>query len=162
MSKVDSRLSSELGSFYALIVMNIIASAVAMGLSISNAVPGILAFVKALPSIDLSYSLPLAGIAIAICGVAISWLISSAEIFEEAQEITEELKGKEGVEGAGTTSLIVKTMALYRARKGTIVRMMWVSRLTGIVFLAMGIHNSYTFFELRHGSGCTLYPAPLR
>lgn len=139
MSKTDSRLGSELGSFYALIVINIIASAVAMGLSISYAVPGILAFVKALPNVDAPHSLPLVAIAIAIFGAAISWLVSSAEIFDEVQE----LRG--GAEEGEPTSLIVKTLALYRARKTTFLRMAWVSKVTGIAFLVMGICNSFTF-----------------
>jgi hypothetical protein len=140
MSKIDSRLSRELWSFYALVVMNIVAGAVVMGLSISYGVQNILAIAKLLPSIELLYNLPLAALALAIFGVAITWLISSAEIFGEAQEIRDEFEGRNAAE-TSATSIIVKTMALYRERKATINRMAWVSKLAGILLLGIAVYN---------------------
>jgi len=140
MSKIDSRLGKEIWSFYALVVMNIVAGAVVMGLSMSYGVQNILAMVKVLPSIELLYSLPLAALAFAGFGVAITWLISSAEIFGEAQEIREEFEGRDTAE-TSATSIIVKTMALYRERKTTINRMAWVSKLAGILLLGIAVYN---------------------
>ncbi len=140
MSKIDSRLGKELWSFYALVVMNIVAGAVVMGLSMSYGIQNILAMVKVLPSIELLYSLPLAALAFAGFGVAITWLISSAEIFGEAQEIREEFEGRDAAE-TSATSIIVKTMALYRERKTTINRMAWVSKLAGILLLGIAVYN---------------------
>lgn len=141
MSKIDMKLGRELGSFYALVVMNIVAGAVAMGLSMSYGIQNILAIVEALPSIELLYNLPIAAIAIAVFGIAISWLVSSAEIFGEAQEIREEFEGRGAASETSTTSIIVKTMALYRERKDKIRRMAWVSRLAGILLLGIGVYN---------------------
>lgn len=141
MSKIDVRLGRELSSFYALAVMNIVAGAVAMGLSMSYGVQSVLEIVRTLPAIAALYSLPLAVMAFSIFGVAMRWLVSSAEIFGEAQEIRDEYENRE-VEGrGGTTSIIVKTMALYRERKSTIEKMAWVSRLAGILLLGIAAYN---------------------
>ena len=79
-------------------------------------------------------------LALAGFGVAITWLISSAEIFGEAQEIREEFEGRDTAE-TSATSIIVKTMALYRERKTTINRMAWVSKLAGILLLGIAVYN---------------------
>lgn len=141
MSKINFKLGRELGSFYALVVMNIVAGAVAMGLSVSYGIQSVLAFVQALPGLELLYSLPVVAMALAAFGVAISWLVSSAEIFGEAQEIRDEFEEGEAGDDASTTSIIVKTMALYRERKTQIQRMAWVSRLVGVLLLGIGAYN---------------------
>lgn len=141
MSNIEGRLGRELWSFYALVVMNIVAGGVIMGLSMSYGIQNVIAFVQALPGLELIYSLPVAAVAIAVFGVAISWLVSSAEIFGEAQEIREEFQGREAGDRSSATSIIVKTMALYRERKTTIQRMAWVSRLVGILLLGIAAYN---------------------
>ncbi len=141
MSSIERRLGRELGSFYALLVINIAAGAVAMGLSMSYGVQYILAAVKALPAIGWLDGLPLAVIAFAVFGIAIGWLISSAEVFSEAQEIRDEFEKGGNVEDQSPTSMIVKTMALYREKKSTIGRMALVSRLAGILLILAGAYS---------------------
>ncbi len=68
MSNIESRLGRELWSFYALVVMNIVASGVVMGLSVSYGIQSVIAFVQALPGLELIYSLPVAAVAIAVFG----------------------------------------------------------------------------------------------
>jgi hypothetical protein len=140
MSKIESKLGREIWSFHALIVMNIVAGAVVGGISMSYGIQYILAIVNALPSIELLYSLPIAALALAIVGVAFTWLVSSAELFDEAQEMKKECQGKDAAE-TSATSIIVKTMALYRERRGTIIRMAWVSKMAGILLLGIAAYN---------------------
>ncbi len=141
MSKIDARLGRELASFYALVLMNIVVGAVIMAFSISYGVQSIMALISTLSVIALLQTLPMVAMALAAFAIAIWWLIKSAEIFSEADEIRDEFGRRDTDEGVGTTSVIVRTMALYRERKVTISRMILVSRLAGILLLGIGAYS---------------------
>lgn len=140
---MDLRLSRELGSFYALMIINMVIGAVAMAMSISYSIQGILAMVNAIPNIGVLLSVPLIIISFAVFGIAIRWLLSSVEIFSDVQQIRREYGKKELGEGNAITMAIMRTMAFYREQKPLFKRMMWVSRIAGILLLGLAIYGLF-------------------
>jgi hypothetical protein len=140
--KTSEKLKQEVNSFASLALINIIFSAVAMGLGISIIVPNITSMVTTqsvlFPQIIL---VVIGGLAFVF---SIKWLISSAEMFEVSDELKGDYKKNKTLDEEAQTGLIVKMMAYYRENKSTIKKMMWVSQIAGFCFLISGAFTIIT------------------
>jgi hypothetical protein len=141
-TKTSEKLQQEVNSFVSLALINIVFSAVAMGLGISIIVPNIISMVT-----TQSVLFPQI-VFVAIGGLAsvfsIKWLISSAELFEVSDELKEDYAKNKTLDEEAQTGLIVKMMAYYRENKPTLKKMMSVSRIAGICFLISGAFTIIT------------------
>jgi hypothetical protein len=141
-NEISEKLKQEVNSFVGLVLINIVFSAVAMGLGISIIIPNITSMVTTQSALFPQIIL------IVIGGLAsvfsIKWLISSAEMFEVSVELKEDYAKNKTLDEEAQTGLIVKIMAYYRENKSTIKKMMWVSRIAGFCFLISGAFTIIT------------------
>ena len=149
---------SELQSFFALCLMNLVFGSLAMAFGIQFIVTAVLAMAEAgtfqwFPAFQV-----LLGWAAAVIGLR--WIISTAGIFRGVNTVRREYRAMGGP-GAGETrgepvsrgtqagtvpaealtGLIVRMMAHYRENWKAIWRMNLISTLGGAVFLALGVLN---------------------
>ena len=74
-------------------------------------------------------------------GLAIRWLISSAELLEGVTDLKDEYnKNKTTQDDEQTVNLLVKMTSHYRQNKPTIKTMMTLSRIAGACFLVSGAY----------------------
>jgi hypothetical protein len=141
-TKTSEKLKQEVNSFASLALINIVFSAVAMGLGISIIVPNI-------TSIVTTQSVLFSQIVLVVIGglafaFSIKWLISSVEMFEVSDELKEDHTKSKTLDEEAQTGLIVKMMAYFRENKPTLKKMMWVSRIAGLCFLISGAFTIIT------------------
>jgi hypothetical protein len=117
--------------------MNIVFGGLAMSLAISIIVQNGFALTQ-------TRSLLLPELALTILGfvaaaISVRWLVSSAELLEDATDMKDEYAEKKAdLDEDGLTGMIVKMMAQYRENKSTIKLMVWVSRIAGVCFVISG------------------------
>lgn len=141
LPNISQKFQREMRSFNALLIMNIVVGAVGMGMSISHGVIKLLTLTLPL-TIDSIVTLPLVALGLIGFGISINWLISTVEIFSDAQEINEDYdNATKSPNSDAITSLIVKSMSYYRSKKSAIKQMSWVSRIAGMCFLALAIYG---------------------
>jgi hypothetical protein len=138
----SEKLKQEVNSFVGLTLINIVFSAVAMGLGISIIIPNITLMVT-------SQSVLFPEIVLVVLGFlafvfSIKWLISSVEMFEVSTKLKEDYAKNKTLDEEAQTGLIIKMMSYYRKNKSTIKKMMWVSRIAGFCFLISGAFNLIT------------------
>ena len=81
----------------------------------------------------------MSGLALVGFGVAIRWLILSAQIFDGFDDLRDMFKNRPGKADSETmTELIVQNMAFYRDNQSVIKKLMLGSRVTGVFFLISG------------------------
>jgi hypothetical protein len=146
--KIAIKFGRELNSFFSLTVINVVFSGMAMGISLSFAIVNALAVVDmVMKGTIFTFSsviamwppsqVFLAFLGIVAAGLSMKWMISSAEILSEIDEIKQDYADESGkLDSDGLTSLIVKTIAYYRGKKKAIKRLGLFSRIGGICFLA--------------------------
>ena len=154
----SENFASEIQSFFALCLMNLVFGSLAMAFGMQFIVTAVLAMAKAgtfqwFPVIQV-----LLGWAAAVVGFR--WILSSAKILKGVTKIRREYRAMGGKVSRGMlrepvsgetpaglispealTGLIVRMMAHYRANWKTIWRMNLISILGGAVFLAVGVVN---------------------
>ncbi len=137
MSVTINKFQRELGSLYALAIINIVFSGLAMALGVSTSVQNIFTLIA---SKELILSQILRTIISFIAfGVSLRWLISSAEILNEADDIKDNYEEKrENVTDEVLTGLILQMTSHYRQNKDTIKKLQFVSGVGGICFLISG------------------------
>jgi hypothetical protein len=141
-TKISEKLKQEINSFVGLALINIVFSAVAMGLGISTIISNITSMVTTQSVLFPQTVLIVIGVLASV--FSIKWLISSAEMFEVSDELKEDYTKNKTLDEEAQTSLIVKIMAYYRENKSTIKKMMWVSRIAGFCFLISGAFTIIT------------------
>jgi hypothetical protein len=141
-TKTSEKLKQEVNSFVGLVLVNIVFSAVAMGLGISTVISNINSIVTAQSVLFSQIVLIVIGFLASV--FSIKWLISSAEMFEVSDELKEGYKKTTTLDEEAQTGLIVKMMAYYRENKSTIKKMMWVSQIAGFCFLISGAFTIIT------------------
>ncbi len=164
-TNIANKFGRELDSFFSLTIVNVALSGIAMALSISLIVANLAEAIEisiqgGVVTIGPITIWPapqffLAIFAFIAAALALRWLIASAEILSDVDDLRDEYKAssKPGWTGGGTegaaqgsdalTSLIVKTMAYYRSRKTAIRRLSLLSRAGGLIFIASGIWQAY-------------------
>jgi hypothetical protein len=141
-TKTSEKLKQEVNSFVSLSLINIVFSAVAMGLGISIIIPNITSMVNTQSVLFPQIVLVVIGVLASV--FSIKWLISSAEMFEVSDELKEDYTKNKTSDEEAQTSLIVKMMAYYRENKSTIKKMIWVSQIAGFCFLISGAFTIIT------------------
>jgi len=141
-----NRLKKELMSLYALIVINIVGAGLAMSFGVATVVNNLFPMIAELRIQPLQAALT--GLGLLGFGFAISWLVSSAEVFSDLDDIRDGIREQPGeADEEATTQLIVQNMAFYRDNRSTIDRLMLGSRAAGLFFLlsgAIGVFNMLT------------------
>jgi hypothetical protein len=140
------RFSREMMSLYALIVINIVGAGIAMSFGVATGVNNLLPMI-AEPRIQ-PLQAALTGLGLLGFGFAISWLVSSAKVFSDLDDLRDEFKKRPGkADDEAMAQLIVQNMAFYRDNRPTIDRLMLGSRVAGGLFLlsaAIGVFNLLT------------------
>jgi hypothetical protein len=141
----SEKFSRELRSFTALSLMSLAFGATAIMLSISFAVINITPIVQLKPGFYTSTIFLFLGFLAA--AFSIKWLLSSIEIFNGLNDIRDESK-KLGPspDSEKLTGLIVRLMSMYRQEKPTISRMILLSKLAGVCFIANGVIIATSLF----------------
>ncbi|MDH5199891.1 MAG: hypothetical protein OEW93_03300 [Candidatus Bathyarchaeota archaeon] len=140
------RFSGEVMSLYALIVINIVGAGLAMSFGVATGVNNIFPMIADMRIQPLQAALT--GLGLLGFGFAISWLVSSAKVFSDFDDLRDEFKKRRGkTNDEEMTQLIVQNMAFYRDNRPTIDRLMLGSRAAGLFFLlsaAVGVFNLLT------------------
>jgi hypothetical protein len=135
------KLQRESNSLLGLSIINLVCSALAMAFGISLLVPNITTMVNA-QSLLLP-ELAWCTLGLLSFGVAMRWIVSSAEVLEIAEELSEGTK-KQSLDEDTITGAIVDATAGYREKRGTIKLMMTISRIAGVCFTIAGIYTIIT------------------
>jgi hypothetical protein len=160
MNVTSRNFASELRSFFALCLMNLVFGSLAMAFGMQFIVTAVLAMAEAGTFQWFSVIQVLLGWAAAVVGLR--WIISTVGIFKGVNKIRREYRAMEGpragktrgepVSGetqAGTvtaealTRLIVRMMGHYRENWKAIWRMNLICTLGGAVFLTLGLLNLF-------------------
>lgn len=140
------RFSREMMSLYALIVINIVGAGLAMSFGVTTVVNNLLPIIAELRF--QSIQAILTGLGLLGFGFAISWLVSSAKVFSDFDDLRDEFKKRQGeADDEEIAQLVVQNLAFYRDNRPTIDRLMLGSRVAGLFFLlsaAVGVFNLLT------------------
>lgn len=140
------KFSREMMSLYALIVINIVGAGLAMSFGVATGVNNLLPMVAEVRFQPLQAAMT--GLGLLGFGFAISWLVSSAEVFSDFDDIRDELRKRSGeADDEEMAQLVVQNLAFYRDNRPTIDRLMLGSRATGLFFLlsaVVGVYNLLT------------------
>ena len=137
MSVTINKFQRELRSLYALAIINIAFSGLAMAFGVSTSIQNIFTLIASKEL--MLYQIPRTVIGVIAFGVSLRWLISSAEILNEADEIRDDYEEKrENVSNEVLTGLIVQMTSYYRQNKTKIKKLQVVSAVGGICFLISG------------------------
>ena len=141
-----NRLKKELMSLYALIVINIVGAGLAMSFGVATVVNNLLPMVAEMSFQPLGVALT--GLGLLGFGFAMSWLVFSAEVFSDFDDLKDEFKKRQvEADEEEIAQLIVQNLAFYRDNRPTIDRLMLGSRAAGLFFLlsgAIGVFNMLT------------------
>jgi hypothetical protein len=140
------RFSREMMSLYVLIVINIVGAGLAMSYGVAIGVNNLIPTITE-PRIQ-PLQAALTGLGLLGFGFAISWLVSSARVFSDFDDLRDEFKKRPGkTDDEEMAQLVVQNMAFYRDNRPTIDRLMLGSRAAGLFFLlsaAVGVFNLLT------------------
>ena len=140
-----SRLKIELESFKALVIANLVGAALTMAFAIVFSIDEVMPLITGAP-------LPVSGLpylALIIAGMvfAVTWIIRSAELMGEHDEITKDLDQvmDEGCDDEAVTGIIVRSLAFYRENQSKIDELKWGGRVTGTFLVATAIPQIIDF-----------------
>lgn len=136
LTSTEKKIKKEMKHFMALNVMSIAFGGVAMALAISSLTVNALSLMKMADSINLLHVFSNIGISLVVGVVAFWFIISTAEVLSKFEEIQEEKNGEKNLAGEKLTERIIRLMGLYREERPQIKRMILVSKIAGICFLA--------------------------
>ena len=139
--KTVQKLQRESNSLLGLSIINLVCSALAMAFGISLLVPNITTMVNA-QSLLLP-ELAWCTLGLLAFGVAMRWIVSSAEVLEIAEQLSEGTK-KQSLDEDTITGAIVDATTGYREKRGTIKLMMTISRIAGVCFTIAGVYTILT------------------
>lgn len=141
-TNISENFASELQSFFALCLMNLVFGSLAMAFGMQFIVTAVLAMAAAGTFQWFPVFQVLFGWAAVVVGFR--WILSSAKILKGVTRIRREYRRmEEPVSNEALTGLIVRMMAHYRENWKTIWRMNLISTLGGCIFLALGVLNLF-------------------
>ena len=124
-----NRIKIELQSFKGLVIANLIGGAFAIAFSMAYGMPKVTPFlVEGVIKIE---QLPYIGLIIVGFVVAINWIIKSAELMSEHDEIVDELEGIGPEDDEAIIGVIVQSLAFYRENQAKIQQLGIGSRIVG-------------------------------
>ena len=147
-----ARFKTEINSFFALILLNLVFGAMAMAFGMQFIVTSVLGLTGGQATVGLRV---LTGvIAMVSFGLGLSWVLFSARILKGITLIRREFRHHKGpVPDETLTCWIVRMTAHYRGNEKTIRNMILVCTLGGFCFLILGLLNSLEFFSIGLSSG---------
>lgn len=138
-TKTVAKIQRELNSYQGLVTLNLMFGALAMAFGIVFVVQGGMGMVE-IQSLLLP-EVALVTIGAIVGGIAVRWLISSAELLDGLTDLKDNFKkNKATLNDENTVSLVVKMTSHYRENKPTIKTMLNISKIAGLCFLAGGIY----------------------
>lgn len=133
-----SQFRNELNSFFVLVILNMVFGALAMAFGMQF----IIASVTGLEEGEIPLHVLAGAISLAVFGLGLSWVISSAKVLKGITGIRREYSEFSGpVPAEILTGWIVRLTAHYRENRETIRRMTVICALGGCAFLAIGVLN---------------------
>lgn len=141
------RFKSELNSFFALIIVNLVFGALAMAFGIQFIIVSVSGLTAGQATMELR---ALAGAISLVCfGLGLIWIRCSAKILKGIKGIYREFRyRKEPVPDETLTCWIVRMTAHYRENRQTIRTMILVCTAGGFCFLTLGIISSLEFISI--------------
>jgi glucan phosphoethanolaminetransferase (alkaline phosphatase superfamily) len=134
LTNTETKLKKEMKHFMALVVMSIAFGGMAMAFAISSITTNAFALTTTISNIFLN--ILLIAISFIVAYLAIRYIISTVEVFDKFDEIQEDEVGEKNRTREKLTERIVKLMGLYRDEKPQIKRMILISKIAGVCFLA--------------------------
>lgn len=159
VTTTDKNIKKEMKHFMALNVMSIAFGAIAMALAISNLAVNALSLMKTTDSINFLHVFSNIGISLVVAAVAFWFIIQTAEVLSKFEEIQEEKNGGETLAGEKITQRLIRLMGLYREERPQIQRMILVSKIAGICFLANALIQTVLLALLMNSGSVELAPA---
>ena len=151
LTKTETKLKKEMKHFMALVVMSIAFGGMAMAFAISSITMNAFALTTTISNIFLN--ILLIAISFIVAYLALRYTISTVEVFDKFDEIQEGEVGEKSRTREKLTERIVKLMSLYRDEKSQIKRMMIISKVAGVCFLANALIQTVTLiFNLTTGT----------
>lgn len=159
VTTTDKNIKKEMKHFMALNVMSIAFGAIAMALAISNLAVNALSLMKTTDSINFLHVFSNIGISLVVAAVAFWFIIQTAEVLSKFEEIQEEKNGGETLASEKITQRLIRLMGLYREERPQIQRMILVSKIAGICFLANALIQTVLLALLMNSGSVELAPA---
>ncbi|MBE3122084.1 MAG: hypothetical protein IMZ43_02545 [Thermoplasmata archaeon] len=151
LTNTETKIKKEMKHFMALVVMSIAFGGIAMAFAISSITTNALALTTTISNIFLN--IPLIAISLIVASLALYYIISTVEIMSKFDEIQEDGAGEKNQTREKLTERIVKLMSLYRDEKPQIKRMILISKIAGVCFLANALIQTTTLiFNLATGT----------
>jgi hypothetical protein len=147
-----TRFKTEINSFFALVVMNLVFGALAMAFGIQF----IVASVTGVPGAQMGMGIRAIAGALAMIGFGLgfAWVMLSARILKGINGIRREFHRQKGeISDETLTCWMVRMTAHYRGNEKTIRNMILVCTIGGFCFLFLGFLNSLEFYSLGLASG---------
>lgn len=136
------KIKKETRSFLALVIVSLMFGGLAMAFGVAAIANNALALMTTLSNTFLN--VPLIAIGFFVAYLGIRYIISTAEVMDKFDEIQ-----KDAIEKNPTreklTEQIVKLMSLYRDEKPQITRMISISRIAGVCFIAYALIQTGVF-----------------
>jgi hypothetical protein len=155
LANTEKKIKKEMKHFMALTVMSIAFGGIAMAFAISSITTNALALTKTISNIFLN--IPLIAISFIVAALALYYIISTAEILSKFDEIQEDEAGERNQTREKLTERIIKLMDLYRDEKPQIKRMILISKIAGVCFLANAlIQTAILIFNLTAGTAVVI------
>jgi hypothetical protein len=134
------QFKNELNSFFVLVILNTVFGALAMAFGMQFMIASVLGFTGG--QIPPVLRILAGAISLAVFGLGLSWVLSSAKILKGITGIRREYhECSTPVSAEILTGWIVRLMAHYRENKETIRWMTRICALGGCAFLALGVLN---------------------
>ncbi len=145
-----TKIKREMRSFLALVIVSLMFGGLAMAFGVAAITNNALALTTTLSNVLLNVPLIVVGAFVAYLGIR--YLISTAEVMSKFDEIQEEPIEKNPTREK-LTERIVKLMGLYRDEKPQITRMVSISKIAGVCFIAYALIQTIIFiFSLLTGA----------
>jgi hypothetical protein len=155
IANTEIKIKKEMKHFMALTVMSIAFGGIAMAFAISSITTNAFALTTTISNIFLN--IPLIAISLIVAALALYYIISTAEILSKFDEIQEDETGERNQTREKLTERIIKLMDLYRDEKPQINRMILISKIAGVCFLANAlIQTAILIFNLTAGTAVVI------
>jgi len=133
-----TQFKNELNSFFVLVILNMVFGALAMAFGMQFMIASVMGLVEG----EIPLHVLAAAISLAVFGLGLSWVVSSAKVLKGVTGIRREFSEYPGpVPAEVLTGWIVRLMTHYRENRETIRRMTVICALGGCAFLAVGVLN---------------------
>lgn len=151
-STTEKKIKKEMKHFMALNVMSIAFGGIAMAFAISFVTMNATSLGTTIDSANILNLVLNIGIGLVVGILALWFIISTAEVLSKFEEIQEDKNGEKTLPREKLTERIVRLIEFYREERPQIKRMVLVSKIAGLCFLAHALLQTIFFvFNLSSG-----------